>query len=311
MTKPKSSLALPPGARPDPAPELPHDSRADDPHLDGPPPEDPCAPPPEVYDPADYRWVPVRRRARYDGWTEEKQRRFIEALADTGQVRLAAKAVGMRPETAYRLRRQPHAAAFACAWDAAREQAGAFLEDVAFERALEGVEHNVYDENGEVVATRRAFNDRLLMFLLRNLKPERYARGWQNDRALATLATHGTPPGETIEGNPGAMLVESLAAMEPPLPMPVAELLDPEALEAELELAEISDGRLPQFLCEQRAELPEALAAHKAAQAQLARGAAAAAKQAAGGGLSADELTDMCHYFDPGYRPERGRKRFR
>ncbi|MEA3033076.1 MAG: hypothetical protein QOH86_1092 [Sphingomonadales bacterium] len=25
------------------------------------------APPPDGYDPADYRWVPVRRRPRYDG----------------------------------------------------------------------------------------------------------------------------------------------------------------------------------------------------------------------------------------------------
>ena len=36
---------------------------------------------PVDYDPADYRWVPVRRRPRLDGWTEEKQRRFIEVLA--------------------------------------------------------------------------------------------------------------------------------------------------------------------------------------------------------------------------------------
>ncbi len=35
----------------------------------------------ETYDPAEYRWVPVRRRPRYDGWTEEKQRRFIEEIA--------------------------------------------------------------------------------------------------------------------------------------------------------------------------------------------------------------------------------------
>ncbi len=50
---------------------------------------------PEPYDPAEYRWVPVRRRPRYDGWTEEKQRRFIETLADTGLVNVAARAVGM------------------------------------------------------------------------------------------------------------------------------------------------------------------------------------------------------------------------
>jgi hypothetical protein len=48
-----------------------------------------------VYDLADYRWVPVKRRPRFDGWTEEKQRRFIEGLADTGLVSHAAKAVGM------------------------------------------------------------------------------------------------------------------------------------------------------------------------------------------------------------------------
>ncbi|MCW3846562.1 hypothetical protein OF829_04875 [Sphingomonas sp. LB-2] len=64
--------------------------------------EDP-APPPEPYDPADYRWVPVRRRPRLDGWTEEKQRRFIETLADTGLVNVAARAVGMTREGAYAL----------------------------------------------------------------------------------------------------------------------------------------------------------------------------------------------------------------
>jgi hypothetical protein len=65
------------------------------------------APPPNGYDPADYRWVPVRRVPRTDGWTEEKMRRYIETLADTGQVSLAAKAVGMSRESAYKLRRSP------------------------------------------------------------------------------------------------------------------------------------------------------------------------------------------------------------
>ncbi|THD36157.1 MAG: hypothetical protein E7773_09535 [Sphingomonas sp.] len=49
---------------------------------------------PSEYDPADYRWVPVRRRPRFDGWTEEKQRRFIETLADTGPVGAAMAAIG-------------------------------------------------------------------------------------------------------------------------------------------------------------------------------------------------------------------------
>jgi len=106
------------------------------------------------YDPAEYRWVPVRRRPRYDGWTEEKQRRFIEVLADTGLVGHAAKEVGMTRASAYRLRRAAHGGAFARAWDRARELAGAVIEDIAFERAIEGVEVETYDSNGDLKESR-------------------------------------------------------------------------------------------------------------------------------------------------------------
>ena len=54
-------------------------------------PDDTALAVPEEYDPADYRWVPVRRKPRLDGWTEEKQRRFIETLADTGLVGVAPR----------------------------------------------------------------------------------------------------------------------------------------------------------------------------------------------------------------------------
>ena len=253
---------------------------------------DPCAPP-EPYDPADYRWVPVRRQPRYDGWTEEKQRRFIEVLADTGQVSQAAKTVGMSRENAYRLRRSPHGAAFARAWDAAREQAGAFIEDVAFERALEGVEHPVFDDCGQVVATRRVYNDRLLMFLLRSLKPERYAR-----HALASLAA--TIPDRPTE----AELAQRLTALEPPLPGEPEDLLGAEALPDELELAGIADGKLPHFLAEQRAELPPELVKYAAGQ-------AACAQHDAGEPLSAAEFTELCHHNDPSQRSERRRIRYR
>ena len=75
----------------DPAPE-PRDPASQE--LAAADPTELGAPPPAGYDPAHYRWVPVRRRPRYDGWTEEKQRRYI-VLADTGLVSAAAKAVGM------------------------------------------------------------------------------------------------------------------------------------------------------------------------------------------------------------------------
>ena len=251
---------------------------------------------PEPYDPDEYRWVPVRRRPRHDGWTEEKQRRFIEALADTGMVSHAAKAVGMGRESANRLRRSPHGAAFARAWDAARLHAGAALEDIAFERAIEGVAHNVYNENGDVVATKHVVNDRMLTFLLSHLKPERYGKAV---RALA----------EPADAPPTAVALEaSLRTMEPPLPAPPEELLDAETLADEIEIAEISDGVLPHFLSEQRATKTDA----QEIAAQQQRGKAAMEKEQKGEGeLSTDEFRDMCHYLDPTYRFDKGRKRYR
>ena len=259
------------------------------------------ASPPGGYDPAEYRWVPVRRRPRTDGWTEEKQRRFIEHLADTGLVGAAAKAVGMTRETAYRLRRSAHGAAFARAWDAARRHAGGLVEDIAFERAFEGVEHNVYDEFGEVVCTRRAYNDRLLMWLLGHLKPERYgAAAAQRDRPAEPA-----PP-------PGLLLEASLREMEPQLPAPAEELLGPDVLEHELVLADVADGTLPHFLTEQRPPKSAARIEAEARAAQDARGAAAWDKlERKEGELSHEEFADLCRHIEPIDTGERSGKRYR
>ena len=263
------------------------------------------APPAGGYDPADYRWVPVRRRPRYDGWTEEKQRRFIEVLADTGLVSAAAKAVGMSRESAYRLRRAAHGAAFARAWDMARHHAGGLVEDIAFERALEGVEHNIYDENGEVVCTKRVYNDRLLMFLLSHLKPERYAAA---ARAAGADAGAGT---DSPEVPPPVALEASLRAMEPAPPEAPEQLLGPDTFADELEIAEILDGKLPHYLTEQRPPKSEARIAAEARAAEEARGGAAWEKKQQGGALSDAEFKDMFRYLDPASPGERSRKRYR
>ncbi len=262
----------------------------------------PDATSPPDYNPADYRWVPVRRRPRYDGWTEEKQRRFIEVLADTGIVALAAKEVGMTRETAYRLRRSAHGAAFARAWDAARDHAGSLLEDVAFERAIEGVEHNVYDEYGEVVCTRRVYNDRLLTFLLRHLKPERYGRN--------------APTQPAPEAEPHIALQASLREMEPLLPAPAEELLDPETLEDELVLADVADGVLPHFLSETRAAKSDTQLKAEEIAAQEARGLAVSDRlvnKQVGQRIeiSRQDMVDLTRALDPTSRNERSKKRFR
>jgi hypothetical protein len=56
-------------------------------------------------------------RIRRDGWTGTRQLTFLQALAATRQVSLAAAAAGMRRESAYRLRRRPEGALFALLWD--------------------------------------------------------------------------------------------------------------------------------------------------------------------------------------------------
>ncbi|WP_235219028.1 hypothetical protein [Sphingobium sp. C100] len=118
-------------------------------------------------------FTPVPRRYRHDGWTPERQRAFIEALADTGSVREAAARVGMANEGAYQLRRAKGAEGFASAWLAALDHGVARLEDVALDRALNGVEVPVYSY-GKLVGTRRVYNDRLIMFLLRNRAADRF-----------------------------------------------------------------------------------------------------------------------------------------
>ena len=122
-------------------------------------------------------FTPVPRQyERHDGWTPERQRAFIDALADTGSVAAACRTVGMSTVGAYQLRRQPGAEGFRAAWTAALDLGVQRIEDVAMDRALNGVEEPLYSY-GELIGTRTRYNDRLLMFMLRNRAPERFADG--------------------------------------------------------------------------------------------------------------------------------------
>ena len=122
-------------------------------------------------------FTPVpRAKERSNGWKPHVQRAFIEALADTGSVKAAARLVARSERSAYQLRRHPEGAEFAAAWDAALQHGVARIEDVAMDRALNGVEVPVYSY-GKLVGTRRIYNDRLLMFILRNRAPDRFAEG--------------------------------------------------------------------------------------------------------------------------------------
>ena len=114
----------------------------------------------------DFTPVP-RQRVRHDGWTPERQKAFIEALADTGCVTRAAGMVNMAQRNCYYLKRQPGAEGFRRAWDAALDFGQDRLKDIAFERAIEG-ELTPYFQNGKLVGFHRKFNNALLMFCIRH-----------------------------------------------------------------------------------------------------------------------------------------------
>jgi len=76
-----------------------------------------AVPPAEIAALLDFAPVPVR--ARKDGWTPERQRLYVAALAETGHGGKAAAVVEMTPQSACRLRRRPGAAGFARACEAA------------------------------------------------------------------------------------------------------------------------------------------------------------------------------------------------
>lgn len=127
---------------------------------------------------------------RHDGWTEDRQRRFIEALSVTGSVKAAAHRVNMTPEGAYLLQCHPEAESFRKAWEAALSLGVQQLEDIALERALHGTEVPVYSY-GQLVDSRIKHNDRLLMFMHGNRAPTRFNAAGQVTERRNTIGNPG------------------------------------------------------------------------------------------------------------------------
>ena len=110
------------------------------------------------------------------GWSAGRQRHFLQVLAETGQVHIAADSARLSARSAYALRtRSP---AFAAAWDTALQLSVGRLASFVFDRAINGRIEQVY-EGGELVAEKRVPNDRLLTWLLARLDPKRFALPWE------------------------------------------------------------------------------------------------------------------------------------
>lgn len=112
-------------------------------------------------------FTPVPCRARRDGWTPERQARFLHNLAENGTVVAAARAVGMTARSAHLLRAGAgEDSDFARAWDAAVERSCDDALALLTGRAIEGVLVPVI-RRGRQVAEYRRFDDRLAVAVLR------------------------------------------------------------------------------------------------------------------------------------------------
>ena len=150
----------------------------------------PVTDPAATIDPlADY--VPAQLAHRRNGWTADRQRRFLAILAETGSVSLAADGTGIAPRSAYRLRAHPAGKTFSEAWDAALLSSTGRLLTLAFERATQGIPRDVWRDDKLISSTRQP-SDKLMMFLLTHLLPSRFGpvapdlRGLRNPVGTAT-----------------------------------------------------------------------------------------------------------------------------
>lgn len=98
-------------------------------------------------------------------WSRAKMARFLAELASTHSVASAARVVGMSRQSAYRLKARLRDTPFDLAWEAALQSGYDALHQAALDRALNGVEVPVH-HRGELVGTRRVFDERLTVFLL-------------------------------------------------------------------------------------------------------------------------------------------------
>lgn len=121
------------------------------------------------------RFRPAARRARHDGWTPERQRQFIEVLAETGCVTQAAKEVKMSARSAYGLRKTVAAYAFRFAWDIALDHASQVMADNATSRAVNGYTVTKLFQ-GEVVHQEVRFDETFVMRMLASRDPYRFGR---------------------------------------------------------------------------------------------------------------------------------------
>lgn len=124
------------------------------------------------------------RAVRKDGWTPERIRTFLFALAESGVAGDAARAAGMSRRSAFAFREREAGRAFQDAWDAALLLARRALADELMSRALHGCVE-VIIRDGQVWGERHRYDNRTTMSVLARL--DQHALSDDIERATARL----------------------------------------------------------------------------------------------------------------------------
>ncbi len=132
--------------------------------------------------------VPFTRN-RFNGWTAERQRRFVQALSVMGAVGPAVRAVGMGRASAYRLRERAGAESFAEAWDIALATGGDLQFHAALDLAINGVTTVRVLRGGMVDVVNTP--DRKLLNAALMPKNNAFSRGWGSSPAVKATRETG------------------------------------------------------------------------------------------------------------------------
>ncbi len=126
--------------------------------------------------------VPTARKTPAH-WSDESRELFLNTLAETANVAMAARAADMSRTAVYAERKRN--VDFAQSWSAAMEQALDELEMALLERATHGYDKDVI-YHGERTDKVRLYSDPLAMFLLRAHRPETYCKSTQDGAPAIT-----------------------------------------------------------------------------------------------------------------------------
>lgn len=127
---------------------------------------------------------------RFDGWTRLRRRAFLRALSETGKVKDACERVGISDTAVYRLRKR--SPGFARDFAAALARSAPMLEQIAWERAVEGWEEPVTARDG-TVTMRRRYSEPLLRMLLREAQAARRTEAAAEAKARPRGPHYATP----------------------------------------------------------------------------------------------------------------------